>query len=240
VGVLQDFERRLEGAVEGFFARAFRSGLQPVEMAKALQRYAEDYQHVTEDGVVIPNVYRFSIAAKDADRLDTFGDSLRDELARVVVRTAEERRWELRGPVIVKLDRADKVTYGTYELAGRVEAVEGEPSAPAPSPAKVAPGRPARGGLSIRILGGATAGTDVPLSGSRIVVGRMDDCPVHLDDPTVSRKHAAFVRRGDDWWVVDLDSTNGTRVNGVNAAEQPLRPGDRVEFGDAAVELVEA
>src|SRR5918997_666167 len=68
LGVLQDFERRLEGAVEGFFARAFRSGLQPVELAKAVQRYAGNYQNVGVDGVFVPNVYRFELNPADHER----------------------------------------------------------------------------------------------------------------------------------------------------------------------------
>ncbi|MFP4635253.1 MAG: FHA domain-containing protein [Nitriliruptoraceae bacterium] len=56
----------------------------------------------------------------------------------------------------------------------------------------------------------------------------------------MSREHAAFVRRGEAWWVVDLGSTNGTRVNGRQAAEHPIGPGDRIELGDAVVELVGA
>jgi hypothetical protein len=60
-----------------------------------------------------------------------------------------------------------------------------------------------------------------------------------FDDATVSRRHALLSKRADGWWIVDLGSTNGTRVNGVQAAEQPVGPGDRVELGDAVVELVE-
>jgi hypothetical protein len=93
MGVLQDFERRLEGAVEGFFARALRSGLQPIELAKAVQRYAEDHQHVTADGVVVPNVYRVQVSEKDHERLSTFGESLPRELGEVVVNTAADRGW---------------------------------------------------------------------------------------------------------------------------------------------------
>jgi hypothetical protein len=85
MGVLQDFERRLEGAVEGFFARAFRSGVQPIELAKAVQRYAEDNQHVTADGVVVPNVYRLTVGPKDHERLAGFGASLPRELGELVV-----------------------------------------------------------------------------------------------------------------------------------------------------------
>jgi hypothetical protein len=264
MGVLQDFERRLEGAVEGFFARAFRSGVQPIELAKAVQRYAEDSQHVTADGVVVPNVYRLSVSAKDHERLAGFGRSLPRELAEVVVRTAAERGWSLRGPVKVRIDVDDEVRFGRYALTGRVEVVdEASPAPPSrdervgagptnlgasASPARearpplertqVVPTMPAAG-LQLVASSGDDAGSSAPVRGSRVTMGRLASCHLTLSDSTVSREHAALVRRGDRWWVVDLGSTNGTRVNGVQAAEQPVAPGDRIELGDAVVELVE-
>jgi len=259
MGVLQDFERRLEGAVEGFFARAFRSGLQPVELAKALQRYAEDNQHVTADGVVVPNVYRVHVSTRDHDRLSSFGASLPRELAEVVVRTSTDRGWSLRGPVKVRIEAVEDVRFGMYDLAGRVEVVD--PSAPsgarlrggsrtpahsAPAPTSAPTGLDhtqvvthARAALLLRIANGPGKGTTFPLTGQRMTLGRLASCHVTLDDSTVSREHAALVRRGETWWVVDLNSTNGTSVNGVQAAEQPVAPGDRIELGDAVVELVE-
>jgi hypothetical protein len=257
MGVLQDFERRLEGAVEGFFARAFRSGLQPVELAKALQRYAEDNQHVTADGVVIPNVFRVQVSQRDHDRLSSFGSSLPRELAEVVVRTASDRGWHLRGPVKVRIDIEDEVRYGMYDLVGRVESVGDEPARPAGG--RLHGGSRAPGGgppedragfdrtqvvtsvrptLSVHIVAGPGAGARIPVAGQRMTIGRLTSCNVTIDDSTVSREHAALVRRGDRWWVVDLGSTNGTSVNGVQAAEQPVAVGDRIELGDAAVELV--
>lgn len=239
MGVLSDFERRLEGAVEGFFARAFRSGLQPIELAKAVRRYAEDNQHVTEDGVVIPNVYRFRLSRKDVERLESFGDRLKQELAEVVVGTARERNWKLRGPALVRIEAAPEVALGTYELAGRVESVR-EDATGAVSPAADVPDRRReRANVALQVFRGGERGRTFPLSGPRVVAGRSPDCDVTLDDATVSRRHAAFVERGGDWWVVDLDSTNGTRVNGVETGERRLRRGDRIELGEAVVELVE-
>jgi hypothetical protein len=257
MGVLQEFERRLEGAVEGFFARAFRSGLQPVELAKALQRYAADTQHVTADGVVVPNVYRIQVSPKDHDRLETFGEALPRELAEVLVATSSDRGWRLRGPVKVRIDSDDSVHYGRYQIAGRVEVVEsgsssaGARSAPAGAPSRsgdqprkrldqtqvVSPA--AAPTLSLRVRTGGEAGATVPVKGSRLTLGRHSGCDVALKDTTVSREHAALVRRNDGWWAVDLGSTNGTSVNGTRAAEQRVRPGDRIELGDAVVELVE-
>lgn len=245
MGVLQDFERRLEGAVEGFFARAFRSGLQPIELAKAVRRYAEDTQHITEDGVLVPNVYRLRLNPKDMERFSSYDESLREELAGVVTRTAEDRDWRLRGPALVRLESSEEVAYGMYELTARVEAVEGQAS---PSSGNGSGG----GTSSVAVSEADTSGSErpqlsvtgadtgpAPLTGARLTVGRLAACDVVVDDPTVSREHAAFVRRGRDWWLVDLGSTNGTRVNGRSVSEQRLGAGDRIELGEAVLEVVE-
>jgi predicted component of type VI protein secretion system len=269
MGVLQGFEDRLEGAVEGFFARIFRSGLQPIELAKGVQRYAADNQHVTADGVVVPNVYRIRLSSKDHERLATFGASLPRELGEVIATTASERGWLLKGPVKVRIEQNEAVRVGRFQLAGRIEVVDRDTAGPAPS--RLTGG--SRGGrntlatsarpqqsssrderaeidhtqvisdtpvstLELVVQTGDNAGSRVPVAGSRLTVGRLSSCDVPLQDSTVSREHAALVRRSDTWWVVDLGSTNGTRVNGVQAAEQPIAIGDRIEFGDAVVELV--
>jgi hypothetical protein len=271
MGVLQEFERRLEGAVEGFFSRAFRSGIQPIELAKAVQRYAEDNQHVTSDGVVVPNVYRITVGPKDHDRLQGFGASLPQELAEVTVRTAAERGWLLRGPAKARIVVDEDVKLGRFRLTGRVETVAPAPPSTGRAPTPVAtppPGRtpaaspapraprdeaPADRGFDQTQVVDASAvtgahlvvrraqgniGSTLYLQGSRLTAGRLDRCDLTITDSTVSREHAAFVRRGERWWVVDLGSTNGTRVNGRRAAEHPIAPGDQVELGDALVELV--
>ncbi len=256
MGVLHDFERHLEGAVEGFFARVFRSGVQPIELAKAVQRYAESNQHVTSDGVVVPNVYLLSVSDKDHARLEGYGTSLPRELAEVLARTAAERGWILRGPARVKVSRDSTVRLGRYRPSGRVEAVEADQSTPAPGEESPSVANPRAKGPAIEHTqvvtappratahlvvrgGGARVGTRAELTGSRLTIGRLADCDLTLEDSTVSREHAAVVRRSDGWWVVDLNSTNGTRVNGRRTAEHPLRPGDRLEFGDVVVELAE-
>lgn len=243
MGVLQDFERRLEGAVEGFFARAFRSGLQPIDLARAIQRYAQDNRHVTEDGVVVPNVYHLSLSPRDTDRLSTYGEQLAAELAGVVERTATEKDWRLRGPASVDIDTGE-VRPGQYELTGRVKAGPRPDPAPASPAAPAAPApSPSPGGSETVVVSRsdgtpqlqAPDGQVLQLRTGRHTVGRLASCDLHLDDTTVSREHAAVVRRGDRWWVLDLGSTNGTRVNGVAAAEHPLSDGDAIEFGEVEV-----
>ncbi|MDQ3932878.1 MAG: DUF3662 domain-containing protein [Actinomycetota bacterium] len=236
--MLSHFERRLESAVEGFFARAFRSALQPVELAKALRRYAEDNQHVTEAGVIVPNLYRFLLNPRDVERLATLGDRLKRDLAEAVAQAARERGWRLRGPVVVRIEESDEVRFGTYELAGRVESVSLDATGAVPA-FRGKRSESSRERYALRVVRGGKQGAEVKLDDARLLAGRHPDCDIELDDPTVSRQHAAFVRRGGDWWVIDLESTNGTRVNGADATEHVLQPGDRIELGQAVVELVE-
>ncbi|MEE8600113.1 FhaA domain-containing protein [Euzebya tangerina] len=145
MSILRDFEKRLEGAVEGFFARAFRSGLQPVEMAKAVQRYQADYQHVGVDAVYVPNVYRFTLSEQDLQRFSGFTRSLQRELADVARRTADDKGWRTQGPIRIEFERNDEIRVGTFELRGKSEApgARRQPSPPAQQPSPPAPAQPA-------------------------------------------------------------------------------------------------
>jgi hypothetical protein len=247
MGILRDFERRLEGAVEGFFARAFRSGLQPVELAKAIQRYAADYQQVGIDGVFVPNVYRFELAADDHARFSGIESSLRTELADVLRRTAADRGWRLKGPVRIELAKSDSVRVGTYELRGKAEAGEPEPAArpaaprepqrtavmpaqPRPAPLEPPPPRPApRAALRVVTAGGGV-GRRYALDRAA-VIGRLPQCEISIDDPSVSRRHARVFREGSTWQVEDLDSTNGVKLNGAAVGRASLTHGDELQLG---------
>lgn len=272
MGILRDFERALGGAVEGFFARAFRSGLQPVELAKALQRYAADYQQVGLDGVFVPNVYRFDVNPDDFERFSGFQAPLVRELADVVERTAKERSWHLQGPVRIELRSAAEIPVGTYELRGKVEApgddgpdsrdpagahgAQGQPQGPgdAPSPWARPDAEPAwpapeaqpvarasgpsvlapTGRASLRIEGGDLHGRRFAIAEGALI-GRLPECDVTLEDPSVSRRHARLQREDGAWVVEDLGSTNGLKVNGRDVRRAELAHGDLVCLG--SVEL---
>ena len=257
MGILRDFEKRLEGAVEGFFARTFRSGLQPIELAKAVQRYAGNYQQVGVDGVFVPNVYRFDLAPEDLERFSGFDQSLRNELAAVVKRTATDRGWRLQGPVRIELRAADEITVGTYEVRGKVEAapdpVRSQHSRPAasvaPPVASAAPAapagddlaktsvlrRPELAGTAALIVGGE-GGRRLSI-GDDVTLGRLPECDVTLDDPSVSRRHARITRKGDAWFIKDLGSTNGVKINGSRVGESDLTDGDRLQLGSVQLDF---
>lgn len=255
MSILRDFERRLEGAVEGFFARAFRSGLQPVELAKALQRYMSNYQQVGLDGVIVPNVFRFQLAGDDLDRFGGYTQPLQRELADVVSRTAQDRSWLLKGPVRIEFEESDEVAVGTYELRGKIEARQ-EESRRQPAVVEQPAGGPARSGHTQAFSAAAAAAPDsraraVPTAvlhvlgddseptsvTGRATLGRLPECEVQLEDPSVSRRHARLEPGGGGWVIEDLDSTNGVKVNGERVHRAELHHGDRLELGTVRLEF---
>ena len=183
-------------------------------------------------------------------------DSLGHLLAAVVTGTARERSWVLRGPAIVRV-AAGKVPVGRYDLVGRVEAVEAHEDQARQStgagarrddagqatallsardePAVVM--GPGTAQPTIRVVAGGPPVT-IDLDG-RTVAGRGAEAQVRLQDSTVSREHAAFVRRATGWRVVDLGSMNGTKVNGRLAGEHELSDRDSIELGEAVLEFRE-
>ena len=87
--------------------------------------------------------------------------------------------------------------------------------------------------LKITLPGGITASHD--LSDGSITLGRVSDNAIQIDDASVSSHHAELTRDGDDYILRDLDSTNGTRVNGVSHREGKLKDGDEITFGEIEV-----
>ncbi len=237
MGVLRDFEKRLEGAVEGFFARAFRSGLQPVELAKAVQRYARDYQQVGLTGITVPNVFRFDVAPADLQRFSGYGEPLERELAGVAKATARDHGWQLQGPARVSLRANPNIPVGRFELRGKIEAAPSSDAQPRPArrsaqpdpPADATRFLPARGERAvIKVLDGS--GNKVTIDG-HAVMGRLPECDVTLSDTSVSRRHARLSREDGRWVVEDLGSTNGVRVNGAKVGRASLDDGDQIELG---------
>ena len=98
MGILRDFEGRLEGAVEGLFARAFRSGVQPVELGKRLVREVEDGRTVGVNRVYVPNVYVYELSPADRERFADYEVALARELAALAVDTTRGSDWAPLGP----------------------------------------------------------------------------------------------------------------------------------------------
>jgi FhaA, N-terminal domain/FHA domain len=223
VPILRDFERRLGGLVEGFFATTFRSGLQPVELAKRLMREMDSGKTVGVREVWAPNRYVFTLSEQDGQRFEQAEQALVGELKQVVRDAAAERGWGLVGPPEVEFEVDEGLGKGRFECVASF--VEGEEELP-PQPA-------AGGRGSLVSVDGRSRVLDRP----SMTIGRLPECDVVVDDAGASRQHAE-VRRTDDGFVLsDLGSTNGTLVNGSPIREHLLEDGDRITIGETVLEF---
>jgi hypothetical protein len=234
VGVLQRFERKLEGLVQGAFTRAFGGWVEPVEVAAALTREAEDKKAIVAAGrVLVPNAYVVELGRSDADRLHEYDEPLRQELATMVRETAQEQGWSFVGPVEVRFEEVPDLGTGAFRI--RSAAVPGQVEAAPHAPHEAAPHQePAAG--HVRTVAAPPAGfLDGPhgryVLRARTVVGRGEDNDLVLADTGVSRRHAELLTSAEGTLVRDLGSTNGTWVNGVRVHEQLLDDGDRLTVG---------
>ena len=238
MGVLQRFEQRLGGLVEGTFARVFGGVVQPVEVAAALQREAADKKTIVGRGrVLVPNDYVVELGASDAQRLGEYDLPLRRELGAMVEEHAAEQGWSFVGPVAVRLEQVEDLATGVFRVRSAV--LHPQPVASPPVAAVRPPARPvpatAQGPLvrpHLRLLAGsAERERVVPLRSDVTRLGRGAEADVRLADSGVSRLHAEIRLDGENASVVDLRSTNGTSVNGRKVDNSSLADGDRIGLG---------
>jgi hypothetical protein len=228
--VLQRFERRLEGFVEGTFARVFGGVVQPVEVAAALQREAADKKAVVGHGrVLVPNDYVVELGKADSERLTEYDAPLRKELAAMVDEHAGEQGWSFVGPVKVRFETVESLDTGVFRVRSAVVAD------PSQSPSGRAPaGKTAAGGRPQLVVTGPTDKV-VVLRAGVTVIGRGADADLRLVDTGVSRAHAEIHlddgADGPTATLVDLRSTNGTSVNGSPVRSTVLSDGDRISVG---------
>ena len=249
MGILRDFERRLEGAVEGLFARAFRSGVQPVELGKRLVREVEDGRTVGVNRVYVPNVYVYELSPGDRERFADYEVALAQELAALAVDTARERDWAMLGPARIEFETADDLEVGRFRLGSRVEpdererdyAAAGQVAQPVGPHTAMLPGQRPRPKLgapaSLVLVQGGQPIRTWPLATAEISIGRAEQSDIPLSDPGVSRNHARVVREGDDFIVEDLRSTNGTEVNGQPIRRRRLANGDLLKLASSTLQF---
>jgi Protein of unknown function (DUF3662)/FHA domain len=249
MSVLRNIEHKLEGLFEGVFGRAFRTHVQPVELARKLVKEMEDHRVVSVSRVYAPNEYTVYLASSDREQFANYEESLQSELQEYIAENARRERYELLSPPEVKFETDDDLEMGEFGIATRmVQSAAPEPgqppSQPEPGATMVYRKPPVETeavsaeelGLGREIVSLTVNGTKHELNGGHAVIGRSKECDIQLPDPNVSRRHAEVRQEGAAYWVIDLDSTNGMEVNGRRQKRAKLRQGDRITLG--STELV--
>lgn len=214
--VLRSFEDRLERLVEGVFSRAFKSGVQPVEVGHRLVREIEASRTIDPSGQPLsPNRFVVRLAAEDCERFLATDESVVDELTGIVRSYAAQHHLGFLGQVSVELQSDPSLRVGVFRL---------HPS------------------YDDRVVGAASPawldgpdGSFFEMQPKVMTIGRLGTCDIVLDDQNVSRQHAEIHPMGERFELLDLGSTNGCRVNGQRVQRHVLVDGDEITLGPVSL-----
>jgi hypothetical protein len=245
MSMLRNLEAKLGGLVEGAFGRAFKSSVQPVELAHKLAKEMEESQVVSVSRVYVPNHYRVFLSPQDREQFSTYESALRKELSDYLLEHARQEGLALTSRPQIELMTDDRLDVGEFGIQAQLlsppeEELEAAPADAAPSAGDFghtmvySPDRaervletPRDGGRALLVGNGRRS----VLTGDLLLIGRSRECEIMVEDPNVSRKHAEVRRDGGRWVIADLGSTNGIKVNGRRVDRAQLEPGDRITLG---------
>ena len=250
MAVLRSIESKIEGLFEGVFGRAFRTHVQPIELARKLVKEMDDHRNVSVSKVYVPNEYTLYLSPDDRKQFDGYEEALVGELEEYLAEHARRERYALLDTPRVKVTTDDDLAVGEFGIATRLVADENgdaaalppaelpvdQPAqtmiyrAPAPPTPEAPPPEPVREVVTLSI-----AGRTHEITKPTVVLGRSREADVRLADVNVSRKHAELRQEGAGYWIVDLGSTNGLEVNGKRTDRARVRDGDRITMGSTEI-----
>jgi len=252
-------ERLIERLIERPSARLFRTRLQPVQLQRRIERAMETERRSGPGGVLVPDRFMVRLHPDDLAALPSATDVLPAQLADGALTFARAHRYHLAGRPMVVIVSSRGVARGDVAVDASFAPLAATAAAPEPRPAGEAGRGPAAGQGAASDTGPADAtavyavrATDAPiailrevrpgapdrtiaLDGRPVTVGRSPDNDVVVADPLVSRHHIRLQARRGALILTDLESLNGSRVNGIAVTEVALGGGDRIQVGDTVL-----
>ena len=205
----RELERRLERLVEGVSGAIFRGRVHPVDLGTRILREADLNMTDGVAGPTVPNEFHIGLNPEDLEAAGAPA-RLKSELEYTLYSTAADRGWRIEGPANVIISSDPSIKPKHLKILGQTAPGDLEPWG--------------------QLIGGGGRHTDI--TQNRALIGRAADCDITLSEPEVSRRHAIIHREQGRTWVTDLDSANGTTIDGaVVSSTMPLRPGARLTIG---------
>jgi hypothetical protein len=249
--VLRAIEQKIEALFEGIFGRAFRTNVQPVELARKLAKEMDEHRTVSVSRVYVPNEYTVYLSPADREQFTSYESNLRSELQDYLAEHARREQYALLSSPRVLMETDPDLDIGEFGIATRMvqpdkrrrdaEAPDEQlepgatmvykPKTPVPTQAV----SPAELGMEREVVTLSFNGTRREVKDARLVIGRSRDCDIQLADANVSRRHAELRQEGASYWIVDLGSTNGMEVNGKRVKRAKLKPGDTITLGSTEI-----
>jgi hypothetical protein len=249
VGFFSGLEGSLEKYIEGFFRDKFKGRVQPLEIAKKLAREMRDRKRVSVNLVYAPNEYEVYLSQEDFASIEYIAGALSGELQDYLRQKAEEKDFTLVADPLVVFIEDVALKPGSIRVSGKFGGSRSDGAEPGEngggsdfentlnfsrnrdtSPIQAVN---QKSGSCLEVMEGPLAGKVIRLYDYPLVLGRRESCDIVFPDESVSRRHAMFEPRQGKWQITDLESTNGTFVNGERIRNKILEHGDSVKFGAA-------
>ncbi|WP_027466934.1 FhaA domain-containing protein [Curtobacterium sp. UNCCL17] len=209
MGLLDNFERGLERAVNGAFAKTFRSGVQPVEISSALRRELDTKAAVvSRERILVPNEFTVRLAPPDFTRMNDVGRPLIDELTQMVHQHAVAQNYSFSGPVTIRVQQDGTLSTGILQVDSTT--VQRDVA-----------------WIPVLDIGSQRH----RLHRGRTVIGRGSDADITIADTGTSRKHVEVLWDGKHAQATDLGSTNGSKLNGQHFQQAIVEPDSTIEIG---------
>ena len=223
VGIFGRVEKRIEGAVSGIFARAFRGDVQPVEITHRLcNELDSEAQLLSRDKRLVPNDFLVGLSKQDYARLFPYSKTLNAEIIPELRQYAGDRGYVFNGPIGIHYEERLDLPTGRFHVSSEAVA---QVDSPGSSQTAIR-----RAALVLEVNG-----VRHPLQPPGLVIGRGTEADLRINDPGISRRHAEIVvtGTGDEQTILikDLGSTNGITVNGQKVREAAVVDGTKIDIG---------
>ncbi|MBV8563167.1 MAG: FHA domain-containing protein [Actinobacteria bacterium] len=250
--MLRAIEQRLEKIFEGVFGRAFRTNVQPVELARKLAKEMDDHRTVSVSRTYVPNEYTIYLSEGDRAQFEGYEDSLVSELEEYLGEHAQREGYALLTPPRVLFETDDDLGVGEFGIATRMaqprhaaapidDGAPEEQLEPGMTMIYKPPTQPTQAasleelGVEKRVAVLTWDGERRVLDSRRSVLGRSREADIQIEDANVSRRHAEVVQEGSSYWLVDLGSTNGTEMGGRRIQRAQLEDGSTFTVGETTL-----
>ena len=253
----------MESLVEGVFGRAFRKQVHPVEIAKGLTKQMDENRMVSVSRTYAPNDFTIHLSKADEESIQAYQSALRDELIQYASTHAQSKNYHLMTPPKVRFVTEESLRFGEFGVTAKLTGGDGprEKGAPEDTSGQTRIFRTEKTGGNVQ---GEDQGTSAisaeearrhglaretvelvmedgsyPLEGQGPwSIGRSEENDIVIQDPNVSRRHARLLRSENGFIVEDLDSTNGTLLDGAPIGHERIENGDELTFGGITARFV--
>jgi hypothetical protein len=232
MGLLDNLEQRLDRIVNGSFSKAFKSEVQPVELGAALQQEIDNRADTITGQTVAPNIFIIELGPQDHDRLATYFETLSVELGTLADSYISEQRYTTVDYAQITFDLDQALETGVF----RIRSTAAKRTLSTLETSSIVQDSTPQVPLTVFTPEAtpyltSVTGEEFKIAKSITSIGRGAEADIQIDDTSVSRLHCEIVL-GSDVLIRDLDSTNGTVVDGARNKESVLRNGSIIKIGN--------